>query len=350
MRMSVRRMRSAAIVGCALATVAVGVSLASAAVGRSSASPAPTASPAFSTFVQLPADQAGQSGVLNDWWYTVGHIRAGQDEYGYEVQLTSLGVVEIGFTNITTGTYASHQYSYLPLETSISDTSLDVRTPAASLSGPMNDMHLTATLPNGAGSLNLTLDDTGPALYNNGSGMFPFLGGSSYYYSLPWLQTTGTLTVNGTSTAVTGTSWLDRQWGNWNWDKLNKWTWMALQLTNGKALNLWDLFDSSGETHWATVLNPDGSEQVVSVDPLAPDATDFQTSSTTGQRYAGKWTVEIPSLNAKLVVSATPVLQEIDAGLPFSPGINEAAAEVTGTYGGRRVNGHAYVEQFGHWK
>jgi predicted secreted hydrolase len=344
--------KTAAILGSALATIAVGISLASAAAGTSSPSdsPGPTASPGFPTFVHLPADQAGHLGFVNEWWYVVGHIRAGADEYGYEVQLDSAGVAEIGFTDMTTGTYASHQYAYLPLETSISDSSLDVRMPDASLSGPLDDMHLTANLPNGMGTLNLALDATGPTLYDNGTGLFPFLGGTSYYYSLPWVQTTGTLTLSGKSTSVSGTSWLDRQWGNWNWDALNRWTWMALQLSNGRALNLWDLFDTSGETHWATVLNPDGSEQVVSVDPLAPDATDFQTSSTTAQRYAGKWTVEIPSLRAKLVVTATPVLQEIDAGLPFSPGIDEAASTAAGTYGGRPVTGNAYVEQFGNWK
>jgi predicted secreted hydrolase len=125
---------------------------------------------------------------------------------------------------------------------------------------------------------------------------------------------------------------------------------MALQLGNGQTLNLWDLFDSGGETHWATVLSPDGSERVVSVNPLATHATDFRTSHATGQRYAGRWIVEIPTLQAKLNITAKPVLQEIDAGAPFSPGINEAAASVAGTYAGRPVTGLAYVEQFGIWR
>lgn len=65
-------------------------------------------------------------------------------------------------------------------------------------------------------------------------------------------------------------------------------------------LNLWDLFTKQGEQEWATALHPDGSESVVSVDPLAKHATDFATSPTTGQRYAGKWTVEIPGLDSAL--------------------------------------------------
>jgi predicted secreted hydrolase len=34
-------------------------------------------------------------------------------------------------------------------------------------------------------------------MYGNGTGLCPFLAGSSYYYSLPNLQTFGTLTLNG---------------------------------------------------------------------------------------------------------------------------------------------------------
>jgi predicted secreted hydrolase len=110
----------------------------------------------------------------------------------------------------------------------------------------------------------------------------------------------------------------------------------------------WDLFDKQGEGHWATVLHRDGSESVVSVTPLAADATHFQTSPTTGQRYAGKWIVKIPSVNTTLTVTATPTLQEIQSGP--SRGINEAAATVTGTYQGKPINGKAYVEQLGTWK
>jgi Lipocalin-like domain len=79
----------------------------------------------------------------------------------------------------------------------------------------------------------------------------------------------------------------------------------------------------------------------VSVLPLAGHATDFATSPTTGQRYAGQWTVEIPSLHTRLTVTATPDLQEIQAGAPFTPGINEAASAVTGTYQGTPVTGLA---------
>lgn len=346
--------KSAFVVTAVLASVAAtllsGTAGQAATASAAAGQPRPTAAPGFPAFVKLPADQAAHPDAENEWWYTVGHFSAAGREYGYEVQLTAEGLTQIALTSVTSAGYASQQTQYGRGQFSVSDTALDVRMPDASLSGPLDGMHLTADLPHGMGTLDLTLQDSGPTLYNNGTGLFPFLGGTSYYYSLPDLRTSGTLTLDGKTIPVRGTSWLDRQWGNWNWATLHKWTWMALQLSNGQELNLWDLFDSSGEEHWATVLNPDGSERIVSVNPLAPTAGSFETSPATGQRYAGKWIVEIPSLDARLTVTGTPVLQEIVAGSPLTPGINEADASVTGTYLGHPVTGQAYVEQFGHWK
>jgi hypothetical protein len=41
------------------------------------------------------------------------------------------------------------------------------------------------------------LDALGPVLYNNGDGVVPFLGGSTRYYSLPDIATSGTITESG---------------------------------------------------------------------------------------------------------------------------------------------------------
>lgn len=210
-------------------------------------------------------------------------------------------------------------------------------------------MALTGSMP--AGSLTLRLRDAGPVLYPGGTGLIPFLHGTSYYYSLPDLATGGTLTLGGKTFEVHGQSWLDRQWGTWDWTGLRKWTWMALQLRNGADLNLWDMFDSTGETHYATVVYPDRTQEVVSVTPLAAGSSGFWRSPVTGQRYATSWIVRIPHLRAVLRVGASPADQELLASYPgITPSIFEGAATVAGTWQGRAVSGAAYVEQLGHWK
>lgn len=308
--------------------------------------PAAATAPAFPTFVHLPADQAAHPNAPGEWWYVVGHLNAYGHRFGYEVQIVGGKAPQtlIAITDKTTGAYYTQSQSYSPDQTSFSSTALDVRAPSATLSGPMNAMHLHATLP--VGEINLTLSAQGPALYNNGTGLMPFLGGTSYYYSLPSMASQGTLTENNHTYPVTGESWLDRQWGTWDWTTVQKWTWMALQLSNGDRVNLWDLFAQGGEFHYATVLHPDGTEEIVAVNPLADGTSGFWTSPTTGKRYGTRWTVNIPALDASLTVVAQPQGQEIQA----NGGIFEGASSVTGRYRGKPVAGQAYVEQLGNWR
>jgi predicted secreted hydrolase len=276
----------------------------------------------------------------------VGHLRAHGHRFGYEVQIVAGQTPEavISITDQTTGKFYTQSQSYTRDQGSFSTTALDARVPTATLSGPMDAMRLHATLP--AGRIDLTLNAQGPAEYNNGTGLMPFLGGTSYYYSLPSLASEGTLTEGNHSYSVTGQSWLDHQWGNWDWTTVQKWTWMPIQLSNGDRVNLWDLVSRDGESHYATVLHPDGTEEIVSVNLLARTTSGFWTSPTTGKRYGTRWTVNIPALDASLSVVAQPQGQEIQA----YGGVFEGASSVTGSYRGKPVTGLAYVEQLGNWR
>lgn len=309
--------------------------------------PAAATAPAFPTFVHLPADQAAHPNTPIEWWYVVGHLNAHGHRFGYQVSILSIGAAPqalIAITDKTTGKYYTQSQHYSPDQTSFSNVELDVRTPSATLSGPMNAMRLHATMP--TGEINLTLSAQGPTLYNNGTGLMPLLGGTSYYYSLPSLASQGTLTENNHTYPVTGESWLDRQWGNWDQSTLQKWTWMAVQLSNGDRVNLWDLLSQGSEFHYATVLRPDGTHEIVAVNPVADTTSGFWTSPTTGKRYGTRWTVNIPALDASLTVVAQPQGQEIQA----SGGVYEGASSVTGRYRGKPVTGRAYVEQYGNWR
>jgi predicted secreted hydrolase len=308
---------------------------------------AATTAPAFPTFVQLPADQAAHPNAPQEWWYVVGHLNAHGHRFGYEVTIGGGKAPQVLFaiTDKTTGVFYTESKSYSPDQTGFSTTALDIRTPSTTLSGPMDAMHLHATLP--VGEIDLTLSARGPAMYNNGTGLMPFLGGTSYYYSLPSLASEGTLTVNNHTYPVTGESWLDRQWGTWDWSTMQKWTWMPLQLSNGDRVNLWDLFAGGKEFPYATVLHPDGTHEIVAVNPLADTTSDLWTSPTTGKRYGTRWTVNIPALDASLTVVAQPQGQELQGAFG---GVYEGAASVTGRYRGKPITGQAYIEQNGDWR
>ncbi|MGW0061822.1 lipocalin-like domain-containing protein [Streptosporangium sandarakinum] len=307
---------------------------------------AATAAPAFPAFVRLPADQAAHPDARQEWWYLVGHVNARGHRFGYQVTIGGAGrpQVMIAISDKTTGAFYTESKSYSPDQTDFSTTELDIRTPTATLSGPMEAMRLRATLP--VGEIDLTLRAQGPVLYNNGTGLIPFLGGTSYYYSLPSLATQGTLKVDDRTYPVTGESWMDRQWGTWDWNTMQKWTWMAVQLSNGDRVNLWDLFAEGNEFPYATVLRRDGTHEVVAVNRLADTTSGFWTSPTSKQRYGTRWIVNIPALDTSLTVTAKPGAELQSA---FG-GLYESAATVTGRYRGKPINGQAFVEQNGNWR
>jgi len=349
-----RRRATAAIAALAFGAVLAGAALSAIpATAGPGSGPADTGDPvaaatasAFPTFVHLPADQAAHSNATQEWWYVVGHLNAHGHRFGYEVTIGAGEAPQsfIAITDKTTGEYYTQSQRYSPDQASFSTTALDARTPSATLSGPMDAMHLHATLP--VGEIDLTLSARGPALYNNGTGLIPFLGGTSYYYSLPSLASQGTLEVNNHTYQVTGESWLDRQWGAWDWSTMQKWTWMAVQLSSGDRVNLWDLFAQGSEFPYATVLRPDGTHEIVAVNPLADTTSSFWTSPTTGKRYGTRWTVNIPALDASLTVVIELQGQEVQA---FG-GVYEGAGSVTGRYRGKPISGQVYVEQLGNWR
>lgn len=343
----------------AIATLAFSAVLASAALSAIPATAEPDSSPAdtrnptaamtapeFPTFVHLPADQAAHPNAAKEWWHIVGHLNARGHRFGYQVTIFAREAPTsfIAITDKTTGEYFTQSLRYSPDQASFSTTELDARVPSATLSGPMDAMRLHATLP--AGEIDLTLSTRGPAMYHNGTGLIPFLGGTSYYYSLPSLASRGTLTTNGRTYQVTGESWLDRQWGTWEWNTLQKWTWMGVQLSDGDRINLWDLFAQGSEFPYATVLRPDGIHEIVAVNSLANTTYDFWTSPTTGKRYGTRWTVNIPALNASLTIVVKPQGQEVQA----FDGLHEGAGSVTGRYRGKPITGQVYVEQVGNWR
>jgi predicted secreted hydrolase len=191
MRNNMRKHRRRSTV--AIATLAFGAVLAGAALSAIPATAEPGSDPAgtsraggrhdgtaFPTFVHLPADQAAHPNAAQEWWYVVGHLNAHGHRFGYEVTIGAGEAPQsfIAITDKTTGEYYTQSQRYSPDQASFSTTALDARVPSATLSGPMDAMHLHATLP--AGQIDLTLSARGPALYNNGTGLIPFLGGTSY--------------------------------------------------------------------------------------------------------------------------------------------------------------------------
>ena len=97
-------------------------------------------------------------------------------------------------------------------------------------------------------------------------------GNASYYYSIPRLRTTGSVTVDGTEIPVAGTSWLDREWGSSALARNQQgWDWFALQLSDGTDLMFYVLRQSDGSPDpqsAGTWVSADGNASHLTLDAV----------------------------------------------------------------------------------
>jgi predicted secreted hydrolase len=103
--------------------------------------------------------------------------------------------------------------------------------------------------------LDLTFTPTQPPLLQGQAGFSrkgPGAGQASYYYSLPQMAVSGTVTRDGKARKVTGRAWLDREWSSTLLDpKAVGWDWAGINLPDGAALTAFQVRDAAGNPVWA---------------------------------------------------------------------------------------------------
>ena len=293
-----------------------------------------------------------------DSWFAIAHLTAHGHEFGFMVHYirgyrvpgtTSasdyLAYVAASIADQTTGWY-QRQEAVIP-SADLPDgwtRGVDIRTPFLSWSGDVTAMALRATVP--GGEINVSVRPEGPALFNNGTGLFRWFNVDTYQFALPNMATSGTLTADGQNYAVNGRAWLDRQWGR---SPTGKWTWMGVSLDNGDRLSLWDQQGALGEHAYVTVLHPDRRHEIVAIGPLGPRASDILVVPESGMRYPTHFIVTIQSLRAELDVRTRPQGQALVVDAPHVGPHFEGLGTVTGTYHSREITGWAYAEMVGDW-
>lgn len=91
--------------------------------------------------------------------------------------------------------------------------------------------------------LNLSLEVTKPPVLHGNQGLSSKSPqNASYYYSIPRLSASGTLTSPEGEFTVTGNAWMDREWSTGILDKhYGGWNWLSLSFVGGEDLVLFNL-------------------------------------------------------------------------------------------------------------
>jgi predicted secreted hydrolase len=174
-------------------------------------------------------------------------------------------------------------------------------------------------------------------------------GHASHYYSIPRLQTTGELVVDGKSHPFRGESWFDHEWatsqlaeGQAGWD------WICLQWEDGKELMLYQMRlkngdpDSSSSGTW---IASDGTATHLRSADFRMTPIAFWKSSANGAKYPIGWRVTLPRMQTEFVVRAVLEDQELALGqITYW----EGAIDAIGTQDGRAIKGCGYLELTGY--
>ncbi|HEY6013565.1 MAG TPA: lipocalin family protein, partial [Candidatus Limnocylindrales bacterium] len=199
--------------------------------------------------------------------------------------------------------------------------------------------------------LDLALRATKPAALHGDGGWIDFgPAGGSYYYSRTSMTASGTLLLDGTPLAVTGSAWFDHQWGDFISVGGGGWDWFAVNLDDGTDLTLSLVRDADGTYPliYGTVVAPDGTVVHLDRHAFTVTTTGHWTSPATGATYPAGWAVDVPGLGLAVELAPTVADQELDTRATTGVVYWEGSQRVTATRHGVGLGGEAYVELTGY--
>lgn len=333
---------------------------------------------------QFPEDHGPHPAYRHEWWYFTGHLRSASGaRYGFELTFFRLAVAppmsgspdsgppDSGESALpsrwrTRQIYVAH-FAVTDVERNQFHSAQRYERDALGLAGaraaPFRvwlggwsvaeegvspDWILRVADPQYG--LTLELQPLSPPVLNGDRGLSTksdVPGSASYYYSIPRLAARGQLMRGGQAMDVSGTVWLDREWGSGALGPHQQgWDWFGLQFKDGSALMFYSLRDADDarDPHSAgTWIGADGRTRALSSDDMRIDVL-AHWRSPRGILYPSRWRLRVSSLG--LDVDANPVLA--DQELDTSPRYWEGDAEVSGSRNGQPISGQAYVELVGY--
>ena len=325
----------------------------------------------------FPADHGPHDGYAVEWWYYTGNLRdASGREFGYQFTIFR-SAFRPPTANASTApqsawagatAYMAHLavtdvagQQFFAYERFNRDALGIAGAQAAPFKVWLDDWHVASNTPDvaqmqlraahGAVALDLQLDNRMPPVLQGNAGLSQKsagVGNASYYYSVPRMATTGTLTIAGQVYQVTGTSWMDREWSTSALaaDQVG-WDWFAVHLDDGSDVMLYHLRRRDGSIDpysGGSWRDADGKITPLTSADIGLQPVGQWTSPHTGATYPASWQMTIRRLG--LDVTVTPLLA--DQELPVTVRYWEGAVAVKGQRANQPIQGNGYLEMTGY--
>ena len=321
------------------------------------------------TGLHFPRDLGSHPDYAIEWWYITGRLLAREREFGFQLTFFRSRVPA---TQAMTSAFAAKQLIFAHAavtdvvgrklwhdqriaregfeiaQAGQSDTDLKLRDWTLHRDGSRYQAKAVAR----DFAFDLVLTETQALLLQGNRGLSrkgPQPEQSSYYYSLPQLQVSGTLGLGKESLKVQGTAWLDHEWSQSLLDPLAVgWDWIGMNLLDGSALTAFQLRDKSGQALW------DGGSfrsravgakaQVFVRGEVQFTPTRKWTSPLTKAIYPVEWTVQTPlgRYRIKAVVDDQELDSRLSTGAVYWEGLSELFDSAD------RLVGRGYLEMTGY--
>lgn len=222
----------------------------------------------------------------------------------------------------------------------------------SSTADALSPLSVSATLDE-ATRYRLTLTAKGPLVAHGEAGFSQKAadGQGSFYYSQPFYQAEGEVTLNGETHRVSGRAWLDREWSSQLLGEAQQgWDWLSLHLADGSKLMAFrlrggaadegDAQDDSADYLSGSLISTDGI-----LTPLGPtelSLTPLAESSVAGRRLPTRWRLEVPGQGLDLTIAARNPNRWMTTQVPYW----EGAVTVEDPDG--RPRGEGYLEMTGY--
>ncbi len=314
------------------------------------------------SLISFPADEGRHPSQPVEWWYTSGHLTGNTSGKTYSYMLTYFyypvlnfdGFRILNLTDDATGkfyqdatpvNYSNITTGHLDIHASVFKEGNEIWSNKTDVNNKLIPFEYTIQAASANVALNLNYTSLKRPLILADSGYLDQgLANYTYYYSQTRNDVSGKMTLNGVAEEVTGTSWIDRQYGNFNPWTGEKYEWFHAQLSNGMDLNFWNIF---------TIQNtiPDNSKYCI-LSAYVNDSTQYTTSDFKIQRlgfnrmpdsakcYADKWRLTSEKNKIDLTISTKDKNSEVTWPFRFF----EGATSITGTVKGNTVTGFGFAE------
>lgn len=325
---------------------------------------------------EFPRDQGPHPDFREEWWYLTGNLTSAdggmraRERFGFELTIFRVALAP-PTTVLPAGQSSWRARQIYVAHFAVTDVSRNTfrfaqrfERDALGLAGAVADPfrvwlddwqiggtpHWTVHAQQKDYELKLEVQSLAPPILNGDHGLSVKAsdpGAASYYYSIPRVSVRGELIRDRVPISVTGTAWLDREWGSGSLGSNEAgWDWFALQLDDGSALMFYSLRDTNGarDLHSAgTWVDSTGRTHALSNTDVEITVVDHWDSPR-GGRYPSRWRVRVPSL--ALDVDVRPVMANQELGT--SPRYWEGAVDVSGARAAGKVAGRGYVELVGY--